>query len=264
MFALGLVPSGSKDPFALRRQGNGIVKTIVEHKLPFRLESLITDSLDSYEGSEAVKNFKFPGVIKIDKRIEVRWMAPQMKVSKNLQPIGILIDYFFKERVQFYLRDICGFAYDTVNAVIEVDYSDICDAIERCKAVGEIRVRSEFESLFIAFKRVKNIIRQAREKGLTIRELQPDEAFQSEAEIAIWKEFQRLASSYLPLRKQRKYLDAFRELAKVREPVDRFFESVMVMVDDEGLRAKRLGLLDYLLETFNTIADLSELAVEAK
>jgi glycyl-tRNA synthetase beta chain len=180
-------------------------------------------------------------------------------IQKDLT-IKVVIYEFFKERVQFYLRDVLGFSYDAVNSVIETGYDDLIDAIERSKAVTEIRVRSEFEPLFIAFKRVKNIIRQAHEKGFHIAELQPEEKFQSEAEIAIWKEFQRLASSYLPLRKEGKYLDAFRELAKVREPVDKFFESVMVMVDDENLRAKRLGLLNYLLETFNTIADLSELA----
>ncbi|HEY5030151.1 MAG TPA: glycine--tRNA ligase subunit beta [Candidatus Angelobacter sp.] len=243
MFALGLIPSGSKDPFALRRQANGIVKTIADHKLPVSLGSLVANSWEVYEGTDASKKFK---------------------QEEYIGSIGVSIHGFFKERLQFYLRDTLGFTYDTVNAVTEAGCDDVVDAVERSKAVAEIRVRNEFEPLFIAFKRVKNIIRQAREKDFPIAELEPEEKFQSEAEIAIWKEFQRLASSYLPLRKQRKYLEAFRELAKVREPVDRFFDSVMVMVDDPDVRAKRLGMLNYLLETFNTIADLSELAAEAK
>ena len=258
MFALGLVPSGSKDPFALRRQANGIVKTIVEHKLAIRLGTLITDSLEGYEGTEARKNFKLPNQTIFGARIGTK--TSDGWALEELLHLKLVLYQFFKERLQFYLRDVLGFSYDTVNAVIEAEYDDVIDAVERSKAVMEIRIKSEFEPLFIAFKRVKNIIHQANEKGFTIAELQPEERFQSDAEIAIWKEFQRLASSYLPLRRERKYLDAFRELAKVREPVDRFFESVMVMVDDENLRAKRLGLLNYLLETFNTIADLSELA----
>jgi glycyl-tRNA synthetase beta chain len=261
MFALGLVPSGSKDPFALRRQANGIIKTIAEHKLPVRLGTLITDSLEAYEGTEARKNFKLASqtkTMKIRMKVADKWL-----VREDLT-IAVVIYQFFEERLRFYLRDVLGFSYDTVNAVFEAGYDDVIDAVERSKAVTEIRVQSEFEPLFVAFKRVKNIIRQAQEKGFTIAELQPEEKFQSEAEIAIWREFQRLASSYLPLRKQRKYLDAFRELAKVRGPVDKFFDSVMVMVDDPDVRAKRLGLLDYLLETFNTIADLSELAPETK
>jgi glycyl-tRNA synthetase beta chain len=80
----------------------------------------------------------------------------------------------------------------------------------------------------------------------------------------MWKELRRLQSSYLPLKQNHQYLEAFRELAKVKEPVDQFFDSVMVMVDDEQLRAKRLGLLNYFLDEFNTIADLSELAPENK
>ncbi|HEY2236932.1 MAG TPA: glycine--tRNA ligase subunit beta [Candidatus Angelobacter sp.] len=259
MFALGLVPSGSKDPFALRRQANGIVKTIVEHKLPIRLGTIITGSLEGYEGTEAAKNFKLPTQTKQGVTIQVKSDDYSWIVQKYLI-IKVVIYDFFKERLQFYFRDVLGFSYDTVNAVMGAEYDDIIDAIERSEAVMEIRVRSEFEPLFIAFKRVKNIIYQAHEKGFPIAELQPQEEFQTDAEIGIWREFQRLASSYLPLRQERKYLDAFRELAKVRGPVDKFFESVMVMVDDENLRAKRLGLLNYLLETFNTIADLSELA----
>ncbi len=262
MFALGLMPSGSKDPFALRRQANGIIKTIVEHKLPIQLGTLIANPLEGYEGTEASKNFSLPDRTKIGVTILTK-ADDSWAVQKDLT-LKVVVYEFFKERFQFYLRDVLGFSYDTVNAVIEAEYDDIIDAVERSRAVMEIRVRSEFEPLFIAFKRVKNIIRQAQEKGLNISELQPEEEFQSEAEIAIWKEFQRLASSYLPLRKERKYLDAFRELAKVREPGDKFFESVMVMVDDVDVRAKRLGLLNYLLETFNTIADLSELAPDAK
>jgi glycyl-tRNA synthetase beta chain len=249
MFALGLVPSGSKDPFALRRQANGIIKTIVEHKLPIGLGKLMTD---------ARSIFNLPSKTSTGMKLGIK--GHDSFLVQEEQHAAFAVYQFFEERVQFYLRDVRGFSYDTVNAVIEMGYDDVVDAIERSAAVTEIRVRREFEPLFIAFKRVKNIIRQAKDKGFAIAELQPEEKFQSEAEIAIWKEFQRLASSYLPLRQQRKYLDAFRELAKVREPVDKFFESVMVMVDDENLRAKRLGLLNYLLETFNTIADLSELA----
>jgi glycyl-tRNA synthetase beta chain len=245
MFALDLIPSGSKDPFAVRRQANGIVRILAEHELPVRLGNLIAASLQTYKGTEAAKNFK-----------------------KETDATSVEIYQFFKERLQFYLRDILQFRYDVVNAVLEGAYDrgddEVPDLIERSKAVAEICTSEEFEPLFIAFKRIKNIIRQAQEKGFTISELQPEEKFESEAEIAIWKDFRRLASSYLPLRKQRKYLEAFRELVKVREPVDRFFDSVMVMVDDPDLRAKRLGLLNYLLDTFNTIADLSELAAEAK
>jgi glycyl-tRNA synthetase beta chain len=245
MFALGLVPSGSKDPFALRRQANGIVKVLADHGLPVRLGQLIPDSLQPYEGTEAATKFK-----------------------RDASATAVEIHQFFRERLQFYLRDIRKFRYDAVNAVLAGAYDraddEVPDLIARAQAVDEICSLAEFEPLFIAFKRIKNIIRQANEKDFRISHLQERENFESDAETAIWNELQRLASTYLPLRKQRKYVEAFRELAKVREPVDRFFDKVMVMVDDADLRAKRLGLLNYLLETFNTVADLSELAPENK
>jgi glycyl-tRNA synthetase beta chain len=245
MFALGLVPSGSKDPFALRRQANGIVKILAEHNLPLRIGELIRDSLRGYEGTEAAAEFK-----------------------KDPSAASQDIYQFFRERLEFYLRDVRKFRYDAVNAVLAGAYDrsddEMPDLIARTQAVDEICNLAEFEPLFIAFKRIKNIIRQAREKEFKISALQEQEKFDSDAEAGIWNEVQRLASTYLPLRQQRKYVEAFRELAKVRGPVDLFFDKVMVMVDDATVRAKRLGLLSYLMGTFNTIADLSELAPENK
>src|SRR6201987_4305569 len=88
MFALGLVPSGSKDPFGLRRQANGIVKTIAEHKLPLQLSALMEDARVRYRGSEAEKKF-----------------AKDFKFDDAVRG-------FFRERLEFYLRDVRGFAYD--------------------------------------------------------------------------------------------------------------------------------------------------------
>src|SRR5664279_2228516 len=106
MFALGLIPSGSKDPFALRRQANGIVKTIAEHRLPFRLSEIMEDARGRYKGFEAEKKFANP-----DYMGSVRG--------------------FFRERLEFYLKDARGFAYDVVSAVLAVDADDVLDAAER-------------------------------------------------------------------------------------------------------------------------------------
>ncbi len=96
MFALGLIPSGSKDPFALRRQANGIVKTIAEHKLPLRLSEIMADARIRYKGSEAEKKFS------------------NAAYAESVRG-------FFRERLEFYLKDARGFAYDVVNAVLAVD-----------------------------------------------------------------------------------------------------------------------------------------------
>lgn len=240
MFALGLVPSGSKDPFALRRQANGIIKTIADdrYRLPLRLDDLVSAALQGYEGSEAAKNFK----------------------SAADAPAKIL--EFFRERVQFYLKDHRGFTYDTVNAALATGFEDVVDAIRRCEAVGQIRSSADFEPLFVAFKRIKNIIRQAREKKFEIES--GGLTFTEKEEANLWQEFQKAGNNYLPLQQKQQYLEAFRELAKVRGPVDTYFEKIMVMAEDPALRARRLGVMNYLLETFSTIADLSEIVVEER
>src|SRR6267142_33485 len=138
MFALGLIPSGSKDPFALRRQANGIVKTIAEHKLPFRLLEIMNDARARYQGSEAEKKFS------------------------NADYAGS-VRSFFRERLEFYLREAKGYAYDVVNAVLAADSDDVVDAAARAEAVSKVRGSADFESISIAFKRTKNILRQAEE-----------------------------------------------------------------------------------------------------
>jgi glycyl-tRNA synthetase beta chain len=241
MFALGLIPSGSKDPFALRRQANAIVKTIVEHKLPIRIGYLMKDSLECYQGSDAAKHF-----------------------TKETTVISTELYQFFRERVQFYLRDVLGFRYDAVNAVLEGAYDraddEVPDLIERCKAVNGICTSEEFEPLFVAFKRIKGIVKQARDKGYEIGVFNTGSG--SKVEVGVWNEIQPLGEAYLSYRKSRRYVEAFRELAKVRRPIDTYFDAVMVMVDDPEVRSNRLGLLNYLLDTFNTIAELSVLVKE--
>jgi glycyl-tRNA synthetase beta chain len=144
MFALGLIPSGSKDPFALRRQANGIVKTIAEHKLPLRLSEIMADARVRYKGSEAEKKFS------------------NAAYAESVRS-------FFRERLEFYLKDARGYAYDVVSAVLAVDSDDVVDAAARAEAVSKVRGSADFESISSAFKRMKNILRQAAEKTKVLR-----------------------------------------------------------------------------------------------
>jgi glycyl-tRNA synthetase beta chain len=240
MFALGLVPSGSKDPFALRRQANGIVKTIVEHKLPLNLAQILADARDGYQGSEAEKKFTLSGEAYVD-----------------------AVRGFFRERLEFYLRDVLSLAYDVVNATLAAGADDVVDTVARANAIKEVRTSDDFAPLFIAFKRIKNIIKQAREKSVEIRET--DVQFEATAvESEIWQQMQGIGQNYLQRFGRKDYAGALKELARLRAPVDLYFDKVMVMVEDPQVRANRLGVLNYLLVTFNKIADLSELVVESK
>lgn len=239
MFALGLQPTGSKDPFALRRQANGIVKTIAEHRLPLSLRHLWSDALTGYEGSEAKKAFSATGLD--DARAG-----------------------FFRERLEFYLREVLGLEYDTVNAALAVGADDVVDAVARARAVSQVRHTEDFEHISIAFKRIKNILRQAQETGKKTAPEFRAQDLREEAERALASEMETIAAKVEPLRAQGNYADALVEISKLRPTVDHFFDKVMVMVEDAHLRAARLALLQSLLMNFSTIADFSEIVTEGK
>ncbi len=240
MFALGLQPTGSKDPFALRRAANGIVKIISEHQLPLPVSKLFADARVEYAGSEA------------ERRLDP-------KVNFEESTAG-----FMRERLEFYLRDVRGFAYDVANAVLAADSDDVVDAIARAEAVSEVRGSEDFASISVAFKRIKNILRQARETKKAIAEQLDSFALAEEAEKQLAELIPRTASEVRRLREEKNYASALVQISRLRQPVDTFFDTVMVMVDDERVRANRLALLRDLLSEFSTIADFSEIVTEGK
>jgi glycyl-tRNA synthetase beta chain len=240
MFALGLVPSGSKDPFALRRQANAIVKVIAEKKLPLRLGDLMRDARSGYQRSEAEKKF-----------------VDDAKYAESVAA-------FFRERLEFYLRDVCGYSYDLVKAVLGADAEDVVDAVRRAEAVKQVLYMPEFQAIGAACKRMRNILKQAEEKGIAAAakfEELPDSA-REEKNLAAYVDVN--GAKVEALRRKADYGDALMLLSTAREPVDAFFDRVMVMVDDAKLRANRLALLRTLLKEFSTIADFSEIVTENK
>jgi len=240
MFALGLVPSGSKDPFALRRQANAIVKVIAEKKLPLRLGDLMRDARAGYQRSDAEKKF--------------------VADAKYAESVGT----FFRERLEFYLKDVRGYAHDVVKAVLGADAEDVVDAVQRAEAVKLVLHLPEFQAIGAACKRMRNILKQAEEKGITSAatfEFLPDSA-PEEKSLAVFVEVN--GPRVDALRKKREYGDALLLLSTARGPVNAFFDKVMVMVEDARLRANRLALLRTLLKEFSTIADFSEIVTEGK
>src|SRR6202451_1274329 len=240
MFSLGLVPSGSKDPFALRRQANGIVKVIAEKKLPLRLTELFSDARAGYRGSDAEKKF-----------VDEMTFTASVKI-------------FFRERLEFYLRDVRGYAYDVINAVLSAGANDVVDALARAEAVKQVIHMPEFLAIGAACKRMRNILKQAEEKGI-----EPAARFEMLLDSA---EEEKSLADYLEvnspmieaLRKKNEYVQALLLLSTARTRVDAFFDKVMVMVEDPKVRANRLALLRTLLKEFSTIADFSEIVTEGK
>jgi glycyl-tRNA synthetase beta chain len=227
MFGIGLEPTSSKDPFGLRRAANGIVKILAESNLPLKLSDL--ESATSQ--ADGAKNTSLPG--------------------------------FFRERVEFYLRDVRGFAYDVVNAVLAVGYDDVRDAIARAEALTAVRGSEDFIAISAAFKRMNNILKQALEKSY-LRHGFPDKDVSADtlsdpAESALYDHTVKSAPLVEELRARREYRQALEHIATLRPHIDLFFDKVMVMVDDEAVRSNRLALISKVKTSFSSIADFSEI-----
>jgi glycyl-tRNA synthetase beta chain len=225
----------------LRRQANGIIKTIAGHKLPLYLADLMAQARAGYGGSEAEKKFTLSGQAYVE-----------------------AVRGFFRERLEFYLRDVLGLAYDVVNATLAAGAEDVVDAVARAEAVAKVRPSSDFESISVAFKRMKNILRQAAETKKKIAEPFNPAALKDEEEKKLADAVPGVAKKVKDLSASRQYEPALHEISRLRPPIDAFFDKVMVMVEDESLRAQRLGLLQTLVNEFSSIADFSEIVTEKK
>jgi glycyl-tRNA synthetase beta chain len=232
-FAVGLVPSGSSDPFALRRAAIGIVKILVETKLPVSLSMVIARSARTIShGSRKIS--VSPGVEK--------------------QVLEFLLD-----RARFVLRETGGLAYDEVNAALAAGADDLVDAIRRMEAIRAIRKTKNFEPLAVSFKRIRKILEKAGPEASWKLSSVRSDLFTEEAERELHA---RAASAMKEVEQQKRagrYREALQEIAKLRPSVDRFFDEVMVMADEEQIRKNRLTLLSGLLSEFSTIADFSEI-----
>ncbi|ACO32145.1 MULTISPECIES: glycine--tRNA ligase subunit beta [Acidobacterium] len=232
MFAIGLEPTGSKDPFALRRAANAVVKILAEGKLPVTLDRL----LNAAEESSKVENAA----------------ASREKVMA-----------FLKERLEFYMREVLGYRYDVVNAVLAAGAHDVVDTIARAEALSAVRGSEDFAAIAAAFKRSKNILRQAAEKaGVAEDSLSADvdaALLPEPAEKQLHEAAAKLAPVVEELRAKNDYRAALEQIATLRPQVDLFFDKVMVMVEDDLLRHNRLALIQYVLRSFSSIADFSEI-----
>jgi glycyl-tRNA synthetase beta chain len=243
MFALGMIPSGSKDPFALRRAANGIVRTLIEHNIPISLKKLMADALRQYQGSPAESHF-----------------TATAQYEQNVAA-------FFRERLEFYLRDARGFAYDVTNAVLASGADNVVDALARAEAVAKVRGTEDFDAIAASVKRIKNILRQAPAPatgGPSVGPFPTQALPDNDAERLLAARTAELASSTAELCQQKKYDEALAALATIRRPLDDFFDKVMVMVDDEAIRSSRLCLLQTVASMFQSVADFSEVVTGGK
>jgi len=220
MFSIGNAPTGSKDPFALRRAANAIVKILAESRLPMTVSTVVQSA----------------GVPDADSQ---------------------QVTAFLRERLHFYLKDVRGFAYDVVNAVLAAGADDARDAIARAEALTAARESADFAAISAAFKRIKNILRQAEEKGFALGSAK-DASLSVEAQ-QLADAAAALAPKVAELRQKRAYPEALTLIATLRPIVDAFFDKVMVLDPDPAVRGAHLALIDEVLRGFSGIADFSEI-----
>jgi glycyl-tRNA synthetase beta chain len=210
-FAIGLIPTGSKDPFALRRAAQGVVRILVEGKLEFAIAKLVGDDAQLRE--------------------------------------------FLLDRIKYYFREVRGFKYDEVNAVLASGWDNLVDVEARLKALQGVRPTENFEPLAASFKRIQNILRQAEFRGgdgFSEKLLEPG------PEQQLYGEFQRVRD----IARRSEYLPALEAIASIRPAVDLFFDKVLVNAPDPDIRRNRLTLLHNLLTELSTIADFSEIVTQ--
>jgi glycyl-tRNA synthetase beta chain len=232
MFGLGLEPTGSKDPFALRRAANGIVKILAESGVALPL------TLGEVASAACGQNEALAGKVRA----------------------------FLVERLEFYLREARGRAYDVVKAVLAAGVEDVRDAVARAEAVTAVREASsgdsgDFAAVSAAFKRMRNILSQAGEKGFAPSGRVDGALLTEPTEKALAERSAELAGRVAVLREEKSYIAALEQIATLRPQVDAFFDAVMVMAPDAEVRANRLSLLQKVLGDFSGIADFSEIVV---
>ena len=233
-FCVGVVPTGSSDPYALRRAALGIVKIILERKLPVSLPQAVSAAAKALHSLPPKKH-----------------LTP----TQETQVMDFILD-----RAKFVLREKSGYAYDEVNAVFSASSDDLVEVEKRLKALKAIRKSKNFEPLAISFKRIRKILEKA---NLPAEAQHVDEKlFEKDVERELYSSARKAAAKVNEYKRAGKYLDALEEIAGLRKVVDRFFEEVMVMAEDEGVRKNRLALLSEILREFTTIADFSELGGE--
>ncbi len=227
IFSIGQVPTGTKDPYALRRAALGVIRIVIESELMLNLKQLLTEAANLYPHD----------------------FDPEATVAQVFD--------FILERLRGYLAER-GFRADEFEAVAAVEPADLLDFLRRIKAVHAFRQLPEAEALAAANKRIRNILRQAQMPVTATGEVDPGR-FDSEAERTLFHELQAARTDVEPLLAKHDYTAALKRLAQLRDSVDAFFDQVMVMVEDEATRHNRLNLLAQVARLFLRIADVSRL-----
>jgi glycyl-tRNA synthetase beta chain len=228
---VGLIPTGSADPYALRRQAGGIVRMVVSSGLRLSLGDMMDGALGLLGG----KLKRLPGDVKKD------------------------VLEFTRDRIEPMLRSE-GFRYDEVDSVLSAGYDDLSDLWKRARAVSALRKsEGDFDHIITAFKRVFNIL-----KGIEVQPLVDERVLVEREEKELYARFVQVREKAEPLIRSQKYEEALTVMTELRKPVDDIFDEVMIMDKDKRLRKNRLGLMRSVADLFLKVVDFSKIVVDQK
>jgi len=250
IFGVSQIPTGDKDPFALRRAALGIVRILIEGKLPLQIEKLIEISLATFTDEELLKKSMEP--------LEKLGQFTGYGIPVLDQAAISEIYSFIVERLRGYLRE-AGYTVNEIESVLCMRPVRLRQVPLQLAAVRAFASLPEAESLAAANKRVANILKQAAAKGESFIEAQVA-ALREPAEYKLFEALKAASKQATPLFEQGDYTGYLKTFAILKSPVDAFFDAVMVMADDAALRQNRLALLADLRREMNRVADISKLA----
>jgi glycyl-tRNA synthetase beta chain len=234
-FGVGLIPTGTTDPYALRRQAAGIIQIVLARALAVSLKGLIHQSLQLLED----------------------------KLSEDPAQTGQKVLTFFQHRIEHWLAEQ-GVAKDLIAGVVSTSIDNIPAALKRARALEGLKAEPDFEPLAIAFKRVVNIIRKARQLGdmpMEGRRAETDPSlFQEPCEQRLYDAFQKVHQKITEDIEGGAFDRALLTISTLKGSVDGFFDGVMVLSDDVRLKQNRLNLLGEIADLFAIFADFSKIS----
>ncbi|MEZ4525930.1 MAG: glycine--tRNA ligase subunit beta [Desulfobacterales bacterium] len=228
-FSVGLIPTGGADPYALRRQGIGILQIMRKMGFSFSLKSLIEKSLSLFAE----------------------------KSTKNPMETAAEVYEFLKNRISHILEDE-GYSKDVIAAAADVSIDHVPHVWERVSALEKLKAQPDFEPLAVAFKRVVNIIRKS-DTGV-IPGTVSENLFEHASESGLYSAFMNVKGKVADNLSKGNFPQALLDIASLKTDVDAFFDGVMVMAEDEKLRANRLALLKQIADMFGLFADFSKIS----
>jgi len=228
-FSVDLVPTGASDPYALRRQGIGILQIMADKELSISLTSLIANSVEMFKN----------------------------QCDKQPATVTQMVYDFLRDRMGYLLVEE-GFTKDTVSAVVSVSIDNVPDVWKRARALQKLRLKPDFESLAVTFKRVVNILKKTDEVDIG-NDVDPS-LFQDTSETSLYSAYEQLKEKILGHFNRGEFDQALLDIASLRSHVDSFFDNVLVMEENTRIRRNRIAILRCIEDLFKVFADFSKIS----